>query len=98
MPVYEGPFVREPVSADNLVQQLDQAGMVRAAVLSVAYWFASDRRSVPPAQEIAEVRAENDWMISEVARFPDRLVAFCSVNPLRSYAIEEIARCSNSRT
>ncbi|HEY0591149.1 MAG TPA: amidohydrolase family protein [Thermoanaerobaculia bacterium] len=96
MPVYEGPFVREPVTAETLVKQLDEVGVERAAVLSVAYWLGRDRRSVPLAQEIAEVRAENDWVVSEVARFPDRLVAFCSVNPLRDYAVEELSRCATS--
>lgn len=38
--------------------------------------------------------AENDWTSREVARFPDRLVGFCSVNPLSDRAIEEIGRCS----
>ena len=38
--------------------------------------------------------AENDWTSAQVARYPDRLIGFCSVNPLRSYALEEIARCA----
>jgi predicted TIM-barrel fold metal-dependent hydrolase len=37
---------------------------------------------------------ENDWTSRQVAMFPDRLVAFCSVNPLKDYAPEEIARCA----
>jgi predicted TIM-barrel fold metal-dependent hydrolase len=40
------------------------------------------------------VRAENDWVAQEVARYPDRLVAFCGVSPLEDYALEEIDRCS----
>jgi predicted TIM-barrel fold metal-dependent hydrolase len=38
--------------------------------------------------------AENDWTGAQVAKYPDRLIAFCSVNPLRPYALEEIARCA----
>ena len=94
--MYEGPSVRKPVTAETLVKQLDEAGVERAAVLSVAYWFARDGRTTALAQEIAEVRAENDWVISEAARFPDRLVALCSVNPLREYAVEEVSRCAKS--
>lgn len=38
--------------------------------------------------------AENDWTSAQVAKYPDRLLGFCSVNPLRPYALEEIARCA----
>jgi predicted TIM-barrel fold metal-dependent hydrolase len=40
------------------------------------------------------LHAENDWTAAQVGRYPDRLVAFCSVNPLKDYAIAEIARCA----
>jgi predicted TIM-barrel fold metal-dependent hydrolase len=40
------------------------------------------------------VRAENDWTAEQVAKYPDRLIAFCSVNPLREYALAEIDRCA----
>lgn len=90
--------VGAPFSADQLVTQLDSAGIQRALVLSVAYWFGSSLMpgadpDVTLAEEHARVRTENDWVASQVARHPDRLVAFCSVNPLKSYAIEEIERC-----
>ena len=38
--------------------------------------------------------AENDWTSAQVAKYPHRLLGFCSVNPLRPYALEEIARCA----
>jgi predicted TIM-barrel fold metal-dependent hydrolase len=44
--------------------------------------------------EHAKVRAENDWTAAQAALYPDRLLAFCSFNPLRSYALEELARCA----
>jgi predicted TIM-barrel fold metal-dependent hydrolase len=40
------------------------------------------------------VKAENDWTAQQVARFPDRLVGFCSVNPLEAYALDEVTRCA----
>ena len=84
----------KPLTADKTIQVLDDAGIAKAAVLSVAYWFGdgADRGSL--AEEYAKVRQENDWMASEVARFPNRLVGFCGVNPLREYALDEIRRCS----
>jgi len=81
------------VSADDLVKFLDQAGITRAVVLSAAYQFGNPNR--PPVDaEYAKVRAENDWTSQEVARFPDRLRGFCGVNPLKDYALEELARCA----
>ena len=82
-----------PVTSDRLVAQLDAAGIRRAIVLSVAYAFGSawiER----PADEYAAVRAENDWTAEQAARYPDRLIAVCSVNPLRDYALGEIDRCA----
>jgi len=84
--------------AEQLVAQLDSARIQRALVLSVAYWFGSELmpgvdRDLTLSDEHARVRAENDWVASQAARYPDRLVSFCSVNPLKVYALEEIQRC-----
>ena len=82
-----------PVDAARLVALLDEAGIRRAVVLSVAYQFSNPNRA-PIENEYARVKEENDWTSREVARFPDRLLGFCSVNPLKDYALEEIARCA----
>jgi predicted TIM-barrel fold metal-dependent hydrolase len=39
-------------------------------------------------------RSENDWTSQQVARFPDRLRGFGGFNPLRDYALRELARCA----
>lgn len=93
-PTFPGPTVRETITAEQLVAQLDDAGIERAAVLSVAYWHGSPFMPKARGDEYANVRAENDWTAREVARFPGRLVAFCSFNPLKDYALEEIDRCA----
>ena len=64
------------------------------SVLSGAYLYGSPRRSVE--DEYARVRAENDWTGAQAAQYPDRLRAFCSVNPLKGYALDELARCAGS--
>ena len=87
------PPVPRALTAEKLVKDLDTAGIRRAVVLSVAYWFGS-RFEKPPEDESAKVRAENDWVAEQVARFPDRLVAFCSFNPLKDYALDELNRCA----
>jgi len=81
------------VTANELVAYLDAAGIRRALVLSVAYQFANPNRPAVP-DEYAKVRAENDWTSEQVAHFPDRLRGFCGFNPLRDYALRELARCA----
>lgn len=93
-PTFPGPGVREPVAAEQLIAQLDEAGIRRAAVLSVAYWHGSPFMPKAEGDEYANVRAENDWTAQQAARFPDRLVAFCSFNPLKDYALAELDRCA----
>src|SRR5438105_4613038 len=81
------------ITASELVAFLDEAGIRRALVLSVAYQFGNPNR--PAAEnEYAKVRAENDWTSQQVARFPDRLRGFCGFNPLLDYALRELARCA----
>jgi len=84
----------EAVAADRLIQLLDEAGIRAAVVLSLAYAWGSPALSPKPADEYTAVRAENDWTAEQAARYPDRLTAVCSVNPLRPYALEEIDRCA----
>ncbi len=81
------------IDASFLVAQLDAAGIQRAVVLSVAYSFSNPNKP-PVPNEYAHVMAENDWTSAQVAKYPDRLLGICSVNPLRPYALEEIARCA----
>ncbi len=83
-----------PVDADALVAQLDAAGVGRAAVLSAAYAYGLPARAID--HEYARVRAENDWVAAQAARHPDRLVALCSFNPLKDYALLELGRCATS--
>lgn len=83
---------RLPNSAQALIAYLDSAGIQRALVLSVAYQYGNPSRSV--ANEYERVKAENDWTSQQVALYPKRLRAFCGVNPLKPYALEEIDRCA----
>jgi predicted TIM-barrel fold metal-dependent hydrolase len=82
----------KPIDAADLISLLDTAGIRRAAVLSVAYILGDPKGTAP--DEYDKVKAENDWTSSQVARFPERLVGFCSINPLKAYALDELARCA----
>ena len=84
----------QSITAEQLLAELDAAGIRQGVVLSVAYWFGSPRLA-PVDDEYAKVRAENDWTTQQARRFPARLVPFCSVNPLKDYARDEIDRCAS---
>src|SRR5580704_8039806 len=79
----------EAITGADLVGQMDAAGIDRAVVLSDAYGFSNPFKNSGP-DEYARVRAENDWVSMQVARYPGRLTGFCAVNPLRDYALHEI--------
>jgi uncharacterized protein len=80
-------------TARDLIALLDAAGVRRALILSLAYQYGNPNRP-PVRDEYAKVRAENDWTAHEVAQYPGRLRAFCGVDPLKEYALKEIARCA----
>ena len=86
----------QPITARDILPLLDSAGIRRAVVLSIAYMYGSPSRSVE--DEYAKVRAENDWTARQVAQYPNRLLAFCSFNPLKEYALQELMRCRNDPT
>ena len=90
MPTEDSP--RGFLAAD-LVKLLDEAHVSRALVLSMAYRYGNPNQA-PVADEYAHVRAENDWVSEQVAQYPERLRGFCGVDPLKEYALAEIARCA----
>jgi uncharacterized protein len=94
--LFPGPALEKPVTAEQLVKLLDEVGIQRAVVVSDAYYFGAGlKEAIPNEQSMA--RAENDWTAEQVGRFPGRLVGFCSVNPLRDYALDELERCAASK-
>jgi len=84
------------IDADDIIAQLNEAGIKRAAVLSLGYWFESPLDGPIPKNAHQLVRAENEWTAAEAARFPDRLAAFCSFNPLSDAALRELEWCATS--
>jgi predicted TIM-barrel fold metal-dependent hydrolase len=74
-----------------LVRELDASGIDRAVVLSVGYSFADERKALSDPDGLT--RAENDWTSAEVVENAPRLVGFCSANPLREAALQELDRC-----
>lgn len=82
----------QPLGAKDVIALLDAAGIRKATLLSVAFWYGKPGRRVE--DEAGQVRRENDWTAAQAARYPDRLIAFCSFNPLKDYALQELKRCA----
>ena len=83
-----------PITAADVIALLDEAGIQRGVLLSTAYSYGRPGRE--PQDEYAKVKEENDWVGSQAALFPKRLIAFCGFNPLKEYALEELARCAKN--
>jgi predicted TIM-barrel fold metal-dependent hydrolase len=82
----------KPVTAQDVIGLLDAAGIRHAVLLSTAYSYGRPGRE--PQDEYAKVKEENDWVAAQAALFPKRLRAFCGFNPLKDYALDELARCA----
>ena len=94
-PAYTAKFLpagSKTITAQDLIELLDKAGIRRAALLATGYSFG--RPGSEPPDEYAAVKAENDWTAAQAALFPKRLMAFCGFNPLKDYALDELARCA----
>src|SRR3954449_375751 len=74
-----------------LVRELDAAGIERAVVLSPAHASADERKSLTDPDGLR--REENDWTSAQVVTNAPRLIGFCSANPLRDAALQELERC-----
>ncbi|HYC60983.1 MAG TPA: amidohydrolase family protein [Thermoanaerobaculia bacterium] len=86
------PIVKLPErDGAALVKELDAAGIEKAVVLSVGYSFADERKALPDPDRLT--REQNDWTSAEVVKNAPRLIGFCSANPLRPVALEELERC-----
>ena len=94
-PIFPGPAREEPLDAQRLITMLDAAHIKRAVVLSVGYWFDSPTR--PLARSVEAVQAENTWTAEQAARFPDRLIAFCSLNPVSDAAAAVMRQCTSDK-
>ena len=88
--------VAKSITPEELIAGLDAAGIEHASVLSIAYWYGSAFRDAPVENEYARVRAENDWVAEQTSKYPDRLSAYFSFNPLKDYAVEELERCARN--
>ncbi|MFO7964421.1 MAG: amidohydrolase family protein [Desulfobacterales bacterium] len=78
--LYESPGAKL-AGAEDTIAAMDEAGVDR----SVIFGF--------PWRNPETVRQNNDYVLSAVQRYPDRLIGFCCVNPARRDAADEVNRC-----
>jgi predicted TIM-barrel fold metal-dependent hydrolase len=82
---YGAPAGTPASDADDLINRLDEANVQRAVIQSIAY---------NSFQDSVWMKTEHDWVAAEVAKYPDRLIGFCGINPLLGSAVlVEIDRC-----
>jgi predicted TIM-barrel fold metal-dependent hydrolase len=70
---------------------LNDGRLDRAFVLSGAYVLGRDEIEGP--DEYSDVEKENNYLAIQCAKYPEKLIGFFSVNPLKDYAIKEVDRC-----
>ncbi|MNS29210.1 Amidohydrolase [compost metagenome] len=82
----------KPLTVNDLLADMDAAGVRKALLMSTAY-LAESPMMVPPRADAPDlIRAANDFTVGLARSHPDRLAAFIGVNPLTPTALPEIAR------
>ena len=72
-------------NGDDLINAMNHSGIDKAIVMG------------PGWTNISLAKESNDYILDAVQRFPDRLIGFCSINPIwGESAIIEIERCVSS--
>jgi predicted TIM-barrel fold metal-dependent hydrolase len=86
------PAFLEPLTPQDLLAEMDRAGIRRGLVMSTAY-IAESPMMVPARPDAAEIlRSANDWTVGVAMRYPGRLSAFIGIDPITPTALPEIAR------
>lgn len=88
----KGVEITDSAGADKVIALLDSSGTEKAVLLSTAYFFSMPE--VDFEDEADRVRQENEFVARQAATYPDRLTAFCGLNPLSGYALKEVERCA----
>ena len=78
--LYE-PEKSKLVVAESTISVMDDQGVDK----SVVFGF--------PWRKFDTVRANNDYVLEAVSKYPDRLAGFCCVNPSADEAAAEVERC-----
>jgi predicted TIM-barrel fold metal-dependent hydrolase len=82
--LYANPKARLS-SAEDLIAAMDEAGVGQSVVFGFGW------------RDMDLCRRDNDYVMQSVARYPDRLIGFCIVNPASPQeSVAEIERCAEA--
>jgi len=84
------PAFVEPLTAADLLTDMDDAGVQTAWMMSTAYLAESPMMVPALADAATRVHDANAFTVATAAAHPGRLAAFVSVNPLTAEALAEI--------
>jgi predicted TIM-barrel fold metal-dependent hydrolase len=82
---------KNPSTGRDAVQALNNAGIQTGVLLSTGYFFGSPTLADLKLNVRDKTRAENTFVVDQAKGQCGRLIAFISVNPLASNALDEIA-------
>ena len=86
------PALTTPHSVQDLLGEMDRAGIQRAVVLSNGYLAESPMMQPQQPRAGDLMQAANDWTVALSQKYPKRFSAFIAVDPIRPTALPEIAR------
>lgn len=78
------------LNSEMIIKELDKNGVQKAVLLGSGYVYYSYNK--PDRRE--KVEFENNFNAQEAAKFPDRLIPFCSLPFSEVWVFDEITRCS----
>lgn len=82
---------KSPSTGRDAVQALNDAGIQTGVLLSTGYFFGSPTLADLKLDIPVKTRAENAFVVEQAKDQCGRLIAFISVNPLSSNALDEIS-------
>ena len=86
------PFSRPDEYYSDIYVILKNAAVDRIDLISMAHVFSSEEfGGFKNERELVE--KENNYVASARDKYPKKVRAFCSVDPLRDYALDELERC-----
>lgn len=86
------PFSRPDEYYSDIDAILKNSGTKRIDLISMAHVYSSEEFG-RAANDREMVENENAFVAAARDKHPKRIRAFCSVDPLRDYALEELERC-----
>ncbi|RPJ63195.1 MAG: amidohydrolase [Dehalococcoidia bacterium] len=82
--LYSNPRAKV-LCVEDLINSMDEKGISKSVVLNIG-WTSHDM-----------CKRTNDYILESIARYPERLTGFCSVQPAgKEEALAEIERCSSA--